>query len=83
MKKQVGISRNQCPGCHVYFNSVFAFDMHRTGEHGVNRRCMTEEEMLGIGMRLNKDGYWIGEGYETNRRNKNKDGNPNSTSDGS
>lgn len=44
-----------------YFNSNGAFDKHRTGKHGVNRRCMTEQEMLEKGMLINKDGFWIGE----------------------
>lgn len=54
-------NRNQCQGCKEFFNSNGAFDKHRTGKHGVDRRCRTIEEMTGIGMSLNKDGYWIGE----------------------
>jgi hypothetical protein len=57
--KMLGNSRNQCQGCKGYFNSVSAFDKHRTGNHGSNRRCMTEEEMLAKGMSLNSDGFWI------------------------
>lgn len=53
-------NRNQCQGCKELFNSNRAFDKHRTGKHGVDRRCKTIEEMTGIGMSLNKDGYWIG-----------------------
>ena len=52
---------NQCPGCAKYFNSTGAFDKHRTGQHGVNRRCRTEEEMLDIGMLVNSKGYWVKE----------------------
>ena len=52
--------RNQCPTCHKYFNSTFAFDKHRIGEHGTKeRRCMTEEEMKAKKMCLNVAGYWI------------------------
>lgn len=51
--------RNQCPGCSEYFNSLTAFDAHRVGEFGLNRRCRTKEEMIEKGMSLNKDGFWI------------------------
>jgi len=53
--------RNQCQGCKQYFNSNYAFDKHRTGEHGVNRRCLTPDEMLGKGMSLNHANFWITE----------------------
>ena len=51
--------RNQCQGCKAYFNSDTPFDMHRTGDYGVDRRCRTSEEMLGLGMSVNADGFWI------------------------
>ena len=54
-------NRNQCQGCKQYFNSTTAFDKHRTGEHGVDRRCMTPEEMTAIGMLVNHAGFWITE----------------------
>lgn len=54
-------SRNQCAGCREYFNSNTAFDMHRVGEHGVNRRCMTKDEMTAKGMLVNHAGFWITE----------------------
>jgi hypothetical protein len=53
--------RNQCQTCKEYFNSSGAFDKHRVGEHGLNRRCRTREEMQAKGMSLNKDGFWIKE----------------------
>ena len=53
--------RNQCSGCKEYFNSTGAFEKHRTGQHGVDRRCRTPEEMQAIGMILRPDGFWIGE----------------------
>ena len=59
MKKVLGAARNQCGGCREYFNSNTAFEMHRTGEHGVDRRCMTVEEMKGKGMDVNAAGFWI------------------------
>jgi hypothetical protein len=57
--------RNQCPTCHEYFNSNFAFDKHRIGNHrDLNRRCMNPEEMLGKGMGLNVYGFWVGNKME-------------------
>lgn len=50
---------NQCRGCLKYFNSTFAFDKHRTGEHGKDRRCMGTEEMQSKGMAISSSGYWI------------------------
>ena len=51
--------RNQCQGCKTYFNSTFAFDKHRRGEHGIDRLCLTKEEMAGKGMAVNAAGFWI------------------------
>jgi len=53
--------KNQCQGCKEYFNSIKAFDMHRTGKHGVDRRCMTVDEMTEKGMSLNASEFWITE----------------------
>jgi hypothetical protein len=53
--------KNQCQGCKEFFNSIKAFDMHRTGKHGVDRRCMTVEEMINKGMSLNASDFWITE----------------------
>ena len=53
-------SRNQCGGCKKYFNSNSAFTKHRTGKHGIDRRCMTDEEMIGRGMFINNAGWWVG-----------------------
>jgi hypothetical protein len=38
--------------------------MHRIGEHGVNRRCRTPEEMTALGMLINHAGFWITEKYD-------------------
>jgi hypothetical protein len=57
--KMLSGDRNQCQGCKGYFNSSYAFDKHRRGEHGHDRRCLTPEEMLAKGMSVNADGYWI------------------------
>lgn len=59
-----GKRRNQCGGCRVFFNSVTAFDKHRIGEYGVDRRCMTVDEMTAKGMSVNEAGYWIGSSME-------------------
>ena len=52
--------RNQCTGCGCYFNSTRAFDLHRVGSHGVDRRCRTADEMRERGMVLGSDGFWRG-----------------------
>lgn len=52
--------RNQCTGCGLYFNSSHAFEKHRVGDHGVNRRCLNPDEMLSKGMVLGADGFWRG-----------------------
>jgi hypothetical protein len=57
-------NRNQCQSCKQYFNSNTAFDKHRTGEHGVNRRCRTTQEMTALGMLVNHAGFWITEKYD-------------------
>ena len=55
---------NQCPTCAEYFNSTHAFDMHRIGAFGVDRRCMTVAEMLEVGMCKSKTDWWITHKYE-------------------
>lgn len=52
--------RNQCGSCGELFNSSHAFEKHRAGEHGHNRRCMTRDEMVSRGMVLGSDGFWRG-----------------------
>lgn len=54
-------SKNQCGGCGQYFNSNTAFDKHRTGVFGVNRRCLNDQEMEAKKMQKNAWGYWTGE----------------------
>jgi hypothetical protein len=44
---KVGQSKNQCMSCKEYFNSNSAFEKHRHGQYGVDRRCMTPDEMTG------------------------------------
>lgn len=50
---------NQCPGCAELFNSIGAFDRHRVGRFGVDRRCLSETEMCARGMTRNAAEFWI------------------------
>jgi len=58
MKMLTG-NRNQCQTCKEYFNSNAPFDKHRTGRYGIDRRCLTPDEMRAKGMFINSAGYWI------------------------
>lgn len=49
----------QCGACGLYFNSTYAFDKHRDGPHGPERRCLTGPEMLQRKMGQNAGGWWI------------------------
>lgn len=57
---------NFCRTCGHDFGGVTAFDLHRVGkhqylhddEHPDGRRCLTEQEMLAIGMYVNGQGRW-------------------------
>lgn len=51
--------RNQCRGCGEYFNSTAAFDKHRTGDFGIDRRCRMPDEMREKGMDKNAAGFWV------------------------
>lgn len=59
MKLALYGDKNQCQACKEYFNSGFAFDKHRTGKFGVDRRCKTADEMHSEGMVKNAKMYWI------------------------
>lgn len=60
-KKELHGDLNQCAGCGEYFNSTFAFDKHRVGEHQNNKRtCLTRMGMEAIGMFEGEDGFWRG-----------------------
>ncbi|BAO89037.1 hypothetical protein [Caballeronia cordobensis] len=66
MRQGISLSgdRNQCAECGELFNSVTAFDKHRTGTIGVcegvdARRCMSLSEMRMLGMVKNPAGFWI------------------------
>jgi hypothetical protein len=51
--------RCQCAGCGHYFNSTRSFDMHRRGDFGKERRCLSLQEMKARGMTTNAAGFWI------------------------
>jgi len=57
--KRLRGDRNQCQGCKEFFNSGYAFDKHRHGTHGLDRRCLTSTEMKAKGMSIKEDGFWI------------------------
>jgi hypothetical protein len=50
---------NECPSCGKLFNSTLAFDKHRTGDFGKDRRCRTTEEMVLSGMAESRSGFWV------------------------
>lgn len=58
MKRTLRGDHRQCPTCGAYFNSTAAFDKHRTGAHGVDRRCLTADEMRAKAMAQNAGGWW-------------------------
>ena len=49
-----------CAACGELFNSSHAFEKHRHGDHGIDRRCMTEAEMVAKGMHKGADNFWRG-----------------------
>jgi hypothetical protein len=53
-------AKGQCRECGRYFSSDTAFDGHRIGKHGKDRRCMTAIDMLRLGMRF-ISGVWRGQ----------------------
>lgn len=47
-----------CTACGELFNSVCAFDRHRCGRFGHDRRCRSVTEMRERGMERNAKGFW-------------------------
>lgn len=45
----------ECAECGAFFLGVGAFDRHSLG---LGERCRTAEEMLAIGMAVNRHGVW-------------------------
>lgn len=56
-----GNSRCQCADCDEFFNSLGAFDKHRTGSYQPSglRRCRSIQEMTDSGMCKNAAGFWV------------------------
>ena len=55
-----GSDKCRCQTCGLYFNSTHAFDRHRTGRIGKeDRRCLSGEELQGLGWSKNATGHWI------------------------
>ncbi len=55
-------ARCRCGACGENFNSVSAFDAHRTGSYWpIQRVCLTRIQMCTRGMSLNPAGFWITE----------------------
>ena len=50
--------RSFCTACAELFRSTAAFDRHRVGKHGHDRRCRTIAEMEQAGMVRNARGDW-------------------------
>lgn len=50
-------NRCQCPTCGDYFTSARAFDRHRVGQFGNDRRCLTADEMDAAGFTRNDRGF--------------------------
>lgn len=58
-RRKLGSNRCQCAVCGEYFNSTAAFDKHRTGDYGPDRRCRTPFEMTEAGMAVSQRGWWV------------------------
>ncbi len=50
--------QSQCGACGLLFTSTHSFDEHRTGAHGINRRCLTETELRAAGLEPTGRGFW-------------------------
>ena len=50
-------NRCQCPTCGDYFTSTRAFNRHRVGQFGNDRRCLTADEMDAAGFERNARGF--------------------------
>lgn len=51
------IGHNQCPTCGLLFRSLGAFEDHRIGNFGVDRRCLTGEELMSSGWEVGGLGF--------------------------
>lgn len=71
-KKTLRGDRNQCPLCAEYFKSSKAFDQHKTGSIGVNRRCLTTAEMLARNFSKTVEGFWCSPVAQKDRERLNR-----------
>jgi hypothetical protein len=48
-----------CAACCETFKGIIAFDLHRVGEHGAGRRCLTVLELQEVELwDTDNKGYW-------------------------
>ena len=60
MNRKLAGDHCRCGQCGEYFNSTFAFDMHRVGSYKKNTsRCLAPAEMRDMGMGVSNTGWWI------------------------
>ena len=59
-KLRPGTNRCKCAACGEYFNSVYAFELHRRGDYS-DRKCLNPEQMVNKGMAISEAGFWISE----------------------
>ena len=57
--RALGGDHCECARCGEPFSSSYSFDTHRNSRHGIDRRCLSPAEMVGIGMVQNAGGWWI------------------------
>lgn len=50
-------SGGHCRACCTTFRTQSAFDRHRVGKHGPERRCLTADEMTAAGWRDTDRGW--------------------------
>jgi len=51
-------SGGHCMSCHQSFSAQGGFDKHRVGQYGIDRRCLTTDEMTAKGWHLDGRGDW-------------------------
>jgi len=61
--------RCECCSCREHFNKTATFEAHRVGSFGRRntRRCLTIEEMKGLGYTKTQDDYWLAPMSEKDR----------------
>jgi len=52
-------NRCECTACGEYFSSIQAFDRHRVGQHGIDRRCLTVSDLTASGWSKHTRGHWV------------------------